>query len=134
MDEKTVEAEVQVTTEVTVPNQTTFQPAVSAEATPTVSPDTVAKAASGQARKPRGLEVSQLNDNERTVMEYLDSNRVEVTISELATGCFASAPTTAKARSWTRNALRRLVSEGFVDKPSRGKYLISHKATHELGK
>ena len=109
-----------------------------AEAASTVSPDTLVGIkkvpTSGQSRKARGFNLSKFNANEKAVLQsLLASNGVEATIISLSS-TFTTASSKDQARSWTRNALRRLVSEGYVSKPSRGKYVLSDKATIELTK
>lgn len=100
---------------------TSSEKVVEAEATTTLNPTEVRQPKSGQSRRPRGLTFEQLNSNEQAVLTFLKGHAGEATITDITANCF-SAVSTEKGKSWTRNALRRLVSEGHVIKPSRGKY------------
>lgn len=75
---------------------------------------------SGQtAGKPVGL--GDLNANEQAVLLAAHANGGELPLGALAVAAFPELDT-AKANSWTRNALRRLVRSGFIRHAQTGTY------------
>lgn len=66
----------------------------------------------------------RLNAKEVRVFDYLAKNRGEASISEMASGLWPKQGA-AKANSWVRNSLRRLVRAGWVDRVGRGSFRIS---------
>lgn len=68
--------------------------------------------------------LADLNGNEQAVLVAAQANPGALTLGALA---FASFPELApeQASSWTRNALRRLVRSGFVQKLDAGTYAVA---------
>lgn len=69
----------------------------------------------------KDLTAEDLNDKETAIMLALgtEGQRTDKTIKDLAAECFPNK-TKAKANSWTRNGLRRLVRAKFLEKDGRG--------------
>lgn len=84
------------------------------------------KPSSGQSAEERELPFTALSDAEKDVIKMLDGNghghRVVRSIEFLADGFGGDNP-----KLQVRNALRRLVSCGWVDWASRGQYQINEK-------
>lgn len=93
------------------------------------------KATSGQSGPPMEKELSDLNQKEIRVLMFANGEgsgkRPEVTITEMAEGCWKSK-SKAVSNSWTRNSLRRLVRTGMIEKLERGLYQISVSARKQI--
>lgn len=72
----------------------------------------------------RALAVSDLNANETKVLMALGTFDGAATIAELAEAAFKNRPTKAKANSWVRNSLRRLLRENMIEHAGKGTYAI----------
>jgi hypothetical protein len=88
---------------------------------------------SGQSGPPLDLGYGDLNDNERKVVAVFKGKgeRKPKTIADLAKECFPSKKF-AKANSWVRNSLRRLVRADWLEKMERGSYRITDKGRRRL--
>jgi hypothetical protein len=82
---------------------------------------------SGQSGLPRGLSIAELNENERLVTEMIWAAR-RISLSEINRRVPSEWRARADETSWVRNALRRLVREGFVAKLDRGEYVPGYRA------
>jgi hypothetical protein len=76
---------------------------------------------SGQSGPPLKLTKEGLNDKELRVLTVLTADLNPLAINALATTSFPEQ-TTAKANSWVRNSLRRLVRGSWVEKVGKGTY------------
>lgn len=78
---------------------------------------------SGQSGKPLDLEAQDLNSKEGCVVAALAGDVNPAPINALAAICFPNEG--AKANSWVRNSLRRLVRARWVEKVGTGTYRLT---------
>jgi len=82
------------------------------------------------AVKPVDLSKRKLNAKELKLFTALNAGSGPKNLADLATAAFAGKPSIAKANSWTRNSLRRLVRAELVEQLARGVYGLTTKGKH----
>jgi len=87
----------------------------------------------GQSAPPVGVDEEELNSKERRILQIFRDMSGARTLGELAEGSgFAKRVGAFRAKSWTRNSLRRLVREGFLKRLAAGTYeLATRRAKKE---
>lgn len=85
------------------------------------------KPSSGQSGPTVDLNKKKINPKEQKILAALNHGKGPQKIAELAAEAFGNKPSQAKANSWVRNSLRRLVRGGLVEQAARGTYKLTAK-------
>ena len=83
------------------------------------------------------VDFEALNPKERILLASFQYAKVPATIAELASLCdyeTHGARSASMANSWTRNSLRRLLREGYIERVARGTYQLTGAALWNLTK